>query len=69
MAKRKSATAKKPKLIKRIAMIAAKVLLWFVVFSVVWVLAYRFINPPITFLMVQRNWERKADGKPAKIIS
>lgn len=66
MAKRKSATAKKPNLLKRIAMMAAKVLLWFVVFSVVWVLAYRFINPPITALMIQRNWERKANDKPAK---
>lgn len=35
--------------------------------TVIWVLAYRFINPPITLLMVQRNWERKADSKPGKI--
>ena len=68
MAKRKTrpAASKKP-LWKRIGIIAAKVLLWFFLFSVIWVLAYRFINPPITFLMVQRNWERKADDKPAKL--
>lgn len=35
--------------------------------TVIWVLAYRFINPPITLLMVQRNWERKADDKPGRI--
>jgi len=68
MAKRKakSAQAKQP-LIKRIGITAGKVLLWFVLFSVIWVLAYRFINPPITLLMVQRSWERKADDKKAKI--
>lgn len=67
MAKRNSKTSSKKKsLFKRIAIIAGKILLWFIIFSVIWVLAYRFINPPITFLMVQRNWERKADDKPAK---
>lgn len=58
--------AKQP-LFRRIATIAGKVLLWFFIFSIIWVVAYRFINPPITFLMVQRNWERKADGKPAEL--
>lgn len=66
MAKRKSNGKKKP-LLKRISLIVGKIILWFVLVSVLWVLAYRFINPPITLLMVQRNWERKADGKPAKI--
>ena len=64
--KSKKHTSKRP-LFKRIAIAVGKVMLWFFVFSIIWVLAYRFINPPITFLMVQRNWERKADGKPAKI--
>lgn len=64
--KLKKPTTKRP-LFKRIAIAVGKVMLWFFVFSVIWVLAYRFINPPITFLMVQRNWERKADGEPAKI--
>jgi len=67
MAKRKPTTKKKQPLIKRIGIIAAKVLLWFVLVSVLWVLAYRFINPPITLLMVQRNWERKDKDKPNKI--
>jgi monofunctional biosynthetic peptidoglycan transglycosylase len=34
--------------------------------SVLWVLAYRFINPPMTLLMIERNIERKSDGKPFK---
>ncbi len=53
--------------LKRIGVMAAKVFVFLFIFSIVWVLAYRVINPPITYLMVQRNWERKADGKPAKL--
>ena len=52
---------------KRVAVVLAKVLIFLFALSIVAVIAYRFINPPITFLMVQRNWERKADGKPAKL--
>ncbi|WP_324288468.1 transglycosylase domain-containing protein [Pedobacter sp. SL55] len=67
MARQSTKLKTKKSLFKRIAIAVGKVLLWFFIFSLIWVLAYRFINPPITFLMVQRNWERKADGKPAKI--
>ena len=67
MARKLKKTEAKRSLFKRIAIVVGKVMLWFLMFSVIWVFAYRFINPPITFLMVQRNWERKADGKPAKI--
>jgi monofunctional biosynthetic peptidoglycan transglycosylase len=68
MAKRKAPhkTNKAP-LITRIAKIAGKILLWFVLVSILWVLAYRFINPPITLLMIQRNVERKTDGKKMKL--
>lgn len=52
--------------LKRVSITIGKLLLWFVLFTILWVFAYRFINPPITALMIQRNWERKADGKPAK---
>jgi monofunctional biosynthetic peptidoglycan transglycosylase len=44
-----------------------KGILFFLGLTVLWVLAYRFINPPITYLMLMRNSERKADGKKAKI--
>lgn len=47
--------------------IVTRVLLWFFAITILWVLAYRFINPPITWLMVQRGFERKADGKKWKM--
>ena len=55
MTKSKNPTFKKKPLSKRIGLIVGKILLWFVVFTIVWVLAYRFINPPITLLMLQRS--------------
>ncbi len=68
MAKRKpKPTKQKQSLFKRISIITGKIILWFILVSVLWVLAYRFINPPITLLMVQRNWERKANDKKGKI--
>ena len=44
--------------------------IFFVLFfglTILWVIAYRWINPPVTFLMIQRGFERKADGKDWKI--
>jgi monofunctional glycosyltransferase len=50
-----------------------KLLLWFVVLSVVWVLVYRFVSPPTTSLMirdsldgadVQRDWTSLDDMTP-----
>lgn len=40
---------------------------WFFALSVLWVLVYKFINPPITFLMLQKGLERKFDDKPWKL--
>lgn len=65
MAKRKKSTANKT-LLKRIGLKVGKIILWLIAFSVVWVLVYRFINPPITLLMIQRNAERKLNDKPKK---
>jgi monofunctional biosynthetic peptidoglycan transglycosylase len=70
MAKRKRATGKtnsKSPLIKKITNIVTKVFLWFLMVTVLWVLIYRFINPPITLLMIQRNIERSSDDKPFKM--
>ncbi len=39
----------------------------FVAVSVLWVWLYRYINPPVTLLMIERGFERKADGKDWKI--
>lgn len=67
MAKRRINTNKtKTPLLKRISGLISSVLLWFLLVSVLWVLAYRFINPPMTLLMISRNIERKADGKSFK---
>src|ERR1700744_3733038 len=52
------------KLLLRILKIA---FILFVGSSIFFVILYRFVNPPITFLMIQRGFERKSDGKPWKI--
>ncbi|WP_214228682.1 monofunctional biosynthetic peptidoglycan transglycosylase [Pedobacter sp. B4-66] len=70
MAKRKWATGKtnsKSPLLKKITNIVTKVFLWFLMVTVLWVLIYRFVNPPITLLMIQRNIERSSDEKPFKM--
>src|SRR6202044_3860847 len=35
--------------------------------TIFFVILYRFVNPPVTFLMIQRGFERKAPGKDWKI--
>lgn len=52
------------KLIWRIAKLT---LILFIGITVFWVIMYRFINPPITWLMLTRGFEQKAAGKPWKI--
>ncbi|MGV3508286.1 MAG: monofunctional biosynthetic peptidoglycan transglycosylase [Sphingobacteriaceae bacterium] len=52
---------------KNIFHIAKKLALWFFALSFLWVLVYRFINPPVTWLMTQRGIERKLDDKEWKI--
>jgi len=39
----------------------------FVVGSIFFVVLFRFVNPPVTLLMIQRGFERKAAGKEWKI--
>jgi monofunctional biosynthetic peptidoglycan transglycosylase len=41
--------------------------IFFIGGSIFFVVLYRFVNPPITFLMIERGFERKADGKDWKI--
>ncbi|HET8827711.1 MAG TPA: monofunctional biosynthetic peptidoglycan transglycosylase [Pelobium sp.] len=45
----------------------SKAFLYFIGISIFWVLLYKFINPPVTYLMVQRAFERKAADKSWKI--
>jgi monofunctional biosynthetic peptidoglycan transglycosylase len=42
-------------------------IIFFVGITVFWVLLYRFINPPVTLLMITRGFERKSAGKDWKI--
>lgn len=65
--KKRSNTKNKRSFIKIIVTLLTQIFLWFLLVSVLWVLAYRFLNPPITLLMVLRNIERKANGKPVKL--
>ena len=37
---------------RRLLLLPIKILLWFVIVSVLWVLAYKFVNPPITFTQI-----------------
>lgn len=54
-------------LIERLKWAGLKILIWFLLTTIGWVFVYKFINPPITLLMVKRNFERKAEGKSFKI--
>lgn len=67
MAKTAKNRRKKHPLLQKIIRITTKVIVYFLVVSVIWVIALRFINPPITLLMVLRNIERKSNGKPFKL--
>jgi monofunctional biosynthetic peptidoglycan transglycosylase len=42
-------------------------LIFFVGVTILWVLLYRYINPPFTWLMITRGFERRSDGKDWKI--
>jgi len=57
----------KPGLWKLIWRIVKLTLILFFGLSIFWVVLYRFVNPPITFLMISRGFERKSDGKDWKI--
>lgn len=50
------------KFLKRVGRILLKAIFWFVVVSVLWVVLYRFINPPVTYVMLERYVEME-DGR------
>lgn len=72
MAKRSTSASKKSgsrfggifKLVWRVVKLA---IIAFVVASLFGVILYRFVNPPFTWLMVQRGFERKARGLDWKV--
>jgi monofunctional biosynthetic peptidoglycan transglycosylase len=73
MAKIKRGTTSSKSKIKRggilrlILRILKLTVILFVGISLFWVILYRFVNPPFTWLMITRGFERKADGKDWKI--
>ncbi|MXV53016.1 monofunctional biosynthetic peptidoglycan transglycosylase [Pedobacter sp. HMF7647] len=68
MAKKKSpAKSKKSSFFSKTLTFIRKAVIIYICVTVAWVLLYRFINPPITWLMLQRGIERKFDGKEWKI--
>jgi len=44
-----------------------RVTVYFFMITVAWVILLRFINPPVTWLMVQRGFEQKSEGKAWRI--
>src|SRR3984885_7084365 len=54
-------------LFKLLLRIVKLVFIFFVGSSIFFVILYRFVDPPITFLMIQRGFERKSAGKDWKI--
>lgn len=57
--KRKKQKRKYPKVKKW----ATRIILGFFALTFVWVILLKFINPPITYLIVKRGIERKVEGK------
>jgi monofunctional biosynthetic peptidoglycan transglycosylase len=67
MAKRTSLNKSTPSRLTRVLFVLKNVVLWFLAITFLWVLVLRFINPPVTFLMLQRGIENKLNGKDWKI--
>ncbi|HEY9560859.1 MAG TPA: monofunctional biosynthetic peptidoglycan transglycosylase [Anseongella sp.] len=54
-------------MIKRVLRFIGKSLLWYVIITVSWVIIYRFVPPPVTFLMTKRLYEQFRDDRPLKL--
>lgn len=66
-ASRRSKGIFKGGILKLVLRIVKLVFIVFVAGSLFFVLLFRFVNPPVTWLMIQRGFERKADGKEWKV--
>ncbi len=67
MKKRVVKSKKKPKKSNFFLRFFKKVLLYFIVASIAWVLFYRFVNPPITWLIISETWfSDKPDNLPQR---
>lgn len=67
MAKRTSPKKSTRNRARNLTRLLGKIIIWFFAITILWVLSLRFINPPVTYLMLQRGVERKSDGKEWKI--
>lgn len=70
MQKRKSRAQKKQRrrfFKNRFLNWTAKLAIWFFIVTLSWVVLLKFINPPITWLMLQRGFEQKSEGKKWKL--
>jgi monofunctional biosynthetic peptidoglycan transglycosylase len=65
--KRSGAKIKRGGVWRLVLRILKLVVIAFVGISILWVIIYRFVDPPGTWLMIQRGFERKAAGKEWKI--
>lgn len=65
--KRKGLSRYMPKVNNKYLRWSLRVVVYFFIVTTTWVILLRFINPPVTWLMVQRGIERKADGQEWKI--
>jgi monofunctional biosynthetic peptidoglycan transglycosylase len=54
-------------IVRLVLRIVKLVVIVFIAASLFGVLLFKFVNPPFTWLMIQRGFERKADGKDWKI--
>ena len=55
-------------MLKRIGRILLKIVLWFFILSILSVIVFRFVPPPITPLMISRVIEQKVNHKDAKLV-
>ncbi len=55
------------KTIKKYLRLAGRILFYTFIITIIWVLSLRIINPPVTWLMLQRGVEQKAAGKEWKL--
>lgn len=67
MAKRRPVKKKPANRSGRYLRIFGRVMIWFFGITVFWVLALKFVNPPVTWLMLQRGFEQRAAGEEWKI--
>ena len=54
-------------IVRLILRVVKLIVIVFVAASLFGVLLFKFVNPPFTWLMIQRGFERKADGKDWKV--